>query len=215
MTVYINSFIPLAFNKAGRIAAKTYNLPLYIDGSCRREPDFQNERPAITQLCRPQKLVPRLKIHDLVIYITKKGRYGTKQAHWKFICILEVIDIQPDHNTAMTFYITNKFPVSQNIMCPLTTPYPLDMTHGLCGFSHSGLTPPTIILIWNRLYQSRANIYRQVAISRIWNNQIYLNNPIVIDHASMKRIFERIPGTQNPPSLTDIEWDNFKKEMNI
>jgi hypothetical protein len=31
----------------------------------------------------------------------------------------------------------------------------------------------------------------------------------------MLNIFGRIPGTQNPPKLTNAEWENFKNAMNI
>ena len=70
MEVFLNTFIPLAYNEFGRSNARSHNLPPFIDGSCRREPDFQNPFPAITQLCRPGKLVPRLSVGDLVIYLT-------------------------------------------------------------------------------------------------------------------------------------------------
>jgi len=31
----------------------------------------------------------------------------------------------------------------------------------------------------------------------------------------MMNIFNRIPGTQNPHKLTDVEWDNFRRILNI
>jgi len=215
MKIFLNSFAPLCITPQGITAAATYSLPLFIDGSCRREPDFQNPNPAITQLCRPLKLVPRLSIGDLVIYITKLGRYGTKLPHWKFIGILEVIDIQPDHNTASLFYTSKSLPISQNLMCPLTIPFPFNMTHGLCGFKPNGLSHSRIITLWNNGYQGRANDYPQVAITRTWEKQLFLVNPPIITREMMVRIFKRIPVTQNPPYVTDEEWAKFKHEMKI
>jgi len=215
MAIFLNSFTPLATNKTGRASANKYNLPLFIDGSCRREPDFENTNPAITQLCRPTKLVTRLSKKDLVIYITKLSRYGTKQAHWKLISILEIIDIVPDHNSALTYYTNNKIPVSQNIICNSTTPYPLDYTHGINENNKNNTDANKVIRRWNAGYIYRAKQYPEVAITKVWNNVLYLNNPPKINHQMMNDIFGRIPGTQNPPKITNDEWDKFRKEMNI
>jgi hypothetical protein len=216
MAIFLNSFTPLAVNKFGRAAAAKYSLPFYIDGSCRREPDFENLKPAITQLCRPTKLVTRLSKGDLVIYITKLGRYGTNQSHWKLISILEVIDIVPDHNAALAFYTNNRIPVSQNIICSSTIPFAFDMTHRLfCGFGTAGLSGPQIISKWDTSYNNRAKKYPEVAITQVWNNISVLINPPIINHQMMKSIFGRIPGTQNPPKLSDDEWQKFKTIMNL
>lgn len=215
MAVFLNSFTPLAVNKIGRASATKYNLPLYIDGSCRREPDFENLKPAITQLCRPTKLVTRLSYNDLIIYITKLGSYGTNQAHWKLISILEVIDIVPDHNSAFSFYTKNKIPVSQNIICNSTSPFPLDYTHGINENNKNNTNDNVVIRKWNAAYIYRAKQYPEVAITQVWNNILHLDNPPIINHQMMKSIFGRIPGTQNPPELNDIEWQNFKTEMNL
>lgn len=215
MAVFLNSFIPLAYNRFGRSAATANNLPLFIDGSCRREPDFQNPLPAITQLCRPKKLVTRLNIGDLVIYITKLGNYGNPPAHWNFIGVLEVIDFAQNHNHAEAYYLNNQIKVSQNIICNQTIPFPLNMTHGLSGFPHENLSPQRVISLWNNGYISRANNYPKVSITKVWKDTLNLNNPTVITHTMMQNIFGRVPGTQNPPKLTNNEWSNFKNALNI
>lgn len=215
MAVFLNSFTPLAVNKFGRAAAALHNLPLHIDGSCRREPDFENSKPAITQLCRPTKLVTRLNKNDLVIYITKLGRYGTKKAHWKLISILEVIEVVPDHNSALAYYTQNKIPVSQNIMCESTSPFPLDYTHGINENNKNNTDAVRVIEKWNIGYMYRAKHYLEVAITQVWNDVLYLDNPPIINHQMMTSIFGRIPGTQNPPKLSNVEWQNFKTLMNL
>jgi hypothetical protein len=151
----------------------------------------------------------------LIIYITKLGKYSSKQSHWKFIAVLEVIAISQNHNIAMAFYTNNNLPVSQNVMCSSTTPFPFDMSHGKCGFKINGLLPKQIINKWNARYQFRANHYPALAITQIWQNHIYLNNPSIIDHQMMQRIFGRIPGTQNPPKISATEWTNFRNELKI
>lgn len=215
MAVYLNTFIPICFNGIGRNNAIAHGLPLFIDGSCRREPDFQNPFPAITQLCRPGKLVTRLSEGDLVIYLSKVGNYRNHPAHWNFIGILKVLTLPINHSTAASYYLINKIPISQNIICNHTTPFPLNLTHGLSGFPHGNLNPNRIISIWDNGYISRSNNYPKVAITSVWDEHLYLNNPAQITHQMMMDIFNRIPGTQNPPRLTDVEWCNFRRIMNI
>ncbi len=215
MAVYLNTFVPICFNSIGRNNAFAHSLPLFIDGSCRREPDFQNPFPAITQLCRPGKLVPRLSVGDLVIYLTKLGNYGNPPAHWNFIAILEVLSLQQNHSSAADYYLANNIPISQNIICNHTAPFTLNMTHGLSGFPHDNLNPNRIISIWNNSYINRANNFPKVAITSVWKDHLNLNNPPQITHQMMMDIFNRIPGTQNPPKLKNVEWDNFRRIMNI
>lgn len=215
MAVFLNSFIPLVINKQGIKASKYYKIPPFVDGSCRREPDFQNPFPAITQLCRPGKLVTRLNVGDLVIYITKLASYGNPPAHWKFIGVLEVIDFAKNHNQAEAYYIKNQLPVSQNVICNQTTPFPFHMTHGISGFPTKNLSPQNVIKKWNNYYIYRAKNYPKVAITRAWKDTLNLNNSPIITNAIMNNIFGRIPGTQNPPKISYSEWANFRNILKI
>ena len=45
---YLVSYRPLSYNAYGRAAVYKYDLPPFIDGSCRREPDFESPFPSIT-----------------------------------------------------------------------------------------------------------------------------------------------------------------------
>ena len=215
MDVYLNSFLPICANKFGRNSIISNSLQPFIDGSFRREPDFQNNFPAITQLCRPGKLVPRLKRGDLIIYITKKGNFGNDYPHWRFIAILEVIYLCHNHFSAANYYHNYNIPVSQNIFCVKTSPFALNMTHGICGFKHGNLSPTRIINLWDEFYKKLSLSHGQTAITKVWKNHLYLVNPAILTKDTMLNIFGRIPGTQNPPKLTNAEWENFKNAMNI
>src|SRR2546423_15125523 len=72
---YINTYHPLCENSSGKAAARRFDHPPFVDASCRREPDFESLRPSITALCRGEKFAPRLKVGDVVIYLTVRGRY--------------------------------------------------------------------------------------------------------------------------------------------
>ena len=215
MAIFLNSFTPLATNKFGRLVSGKYKIPLFIDGSCRREPDFENPNPAITQLCRPGKLVTRLNKGDIIIYITKIGKYGTKIEGWRLISILEVVEIKQSHKEACDYYLKKGIPVSQNIICSKTKPFPLDKTHKINDNVRVYSDENEIIRRWNAGYEIRARRYPEVAITKIWNNVLFLNTPPNIDRNTMTYIFGRIPGTQTPPEITNNEWKKFRQKMNI
>lgn len=210
MSVFLNSFTPLAVNPNGREAVRVHNLPPFIDGSCRREPDFENPFPAITGLCRTDRLVPRLSVGDLVIYITVKRKYGNKEKHWKFIGVLEVIERPGSHEEAYEWYMKKQVPVSQNVICKATTPHPYDMTHQITRHKVEGHAD---VPRWDADYRYRARKYPQVAMCQTWNNQLFLHTPSIITDEQMVQIFNRLPVTQTPPKLSEAEWQRFQEAM--
>lgn len=101
MTIYLNSYHPLIQYAEGRKAIARYNLPPFIDYSCRGEPDFQSAYPSITALCRTDKFVPRLHEGDQIVYITVQGKYpGSEQLHWRLVAILDVFKRFESHDKA-------------------------------------------------------------------------------------------------------------------
>lgn len=206
MAVFLNSFNPLCSSKKGKQAIEKYGLSPFIDGSCRREPDFEVDNPAITSLCRPKKLIPRLVINDLVIYITNKRKYYGLGSERRLVAILQVIRLEESHCKAMVWYSQNNLNISQNIICANTKPLPADHTHHI-----HGMRGEVNVCIWDDAYRKRMTNYPKVAICKIWNHILNTENPPLLEDDIMKEIFGRIPGTQNPPRLSKIEWKNFQK----
>src|ERR1043166_8620255 len=87
---FLSSYRPLCRTPHGMRAAARFGTPSFVDGSCRREPDFESRYPSITALCRAGKFAPRLKPGDRIAYITKRGNYGTAVGHWRVVAMLEV-----------------------------------------------------------------------------------------------------------------------------
>ncbi|MGB3606657.1 MAG: hypothetical protein WA775_10405 [Psychroserpens sp.] len=205
MKIFLNSFIPLCTSKLGKQAVKQFGLFPFIDGSCRREPDFEANYPAITSLCRMKKLIPRLEIGDLVIYVTSKKQYYNKAKERRFVAILQVIKFANTHNQAMDWYNDNDEKVSQNIICDKTDPLPLNHTHQISR--HNG---EVNLNRWDAAYKLRMREYPKVAICKIWGNRLNLVEPPILSNELMMQVFSRIPGTQNPPMLNHSEWLNFQ-----
>ncbi|MGQ0828927.1 MAG: hypothetical protein ACT4ON_11110 [Bacteroidota bacterium] len=213
MAQYFTSFYPLCCSAAGKEAVTNNSRLLpFIDGSCRREPDFQNEYPAITGLCRPG-FSKKLQKGDIVVYTTNKKFLGVK----KLVAILEVIEkTEKSHSTAAEWYQRSGKIVPNNIIVDGTKPFELNQTHQLgrwdsCGDGEEELK----IEEWDALYKERAKCYPEVAICKIWNGVIDLTNPRTISDEDLLFVFNRMPGTQTPPAYKEGEWERFLKILRI
>jgi hypothetical protein len=88
---YLATFRPLVQRSAGRRAVQRYGLPPFIDGSCRREPDFESRYPSISATCRAGHFAPRLTVGDRIAYLTVKGRWlNCAEPHRRLIAVLRV-----------------------------------------------------------------------------------------------------------------------------
>ncbi|MBP1157665.1 MULTISPECIES: hypothetical protein [unclassified Paenibacillus] len=105
MTNHLVSYYPMILNGRGRRAVEKHQLKPYIDHSVRREPNFDHAYPGISALCRKSMLAPKLKVGDIVVYITVKGNHeGDTKRHHRLVAALRVIEICPDHQTAAIWY---------------------------------------------------------------------------------------------------------------
>jgi len=207
MSVYLNSFCPLCCTKAGREAVKTYKLHPYIDGSCRREPDFENELPVITGLCRPG-FASKLNKGDIVVYKTNKRGVGSK----KVVAILKVIQTFDNHRAAADWYIKNSRKIPNNLMVVETGPFPLDKTHKMFGWD-SWIKAAKALEEWDKEYFERSNRKgnEKVAQCEIIFNGIIA--PISLNDKDWNDISDRPLCAQNPPIITEKEWTKFKEKI--
>jgi hypothetical protein len=208
MPIYLSSFYPLACTKNGKLAAKLHQLPPFIDGSCRREPDFQNDYPAITGLCRPG-FAKKLSVNDIVIYATNKFGIGSR----KIVAALKVINTNfKSHEEAAAWYKENGCSIPNNLMVKETSPFELDLTHQLSSWIKWANAADTLEK-WNGEYELRANAHPEVAIcEKIFSE---LENPAELTEEEMERIFKRRPGTRNPSTITEQQWAELKKIIGL
>ncbi|WP_426671472.1 hypothetical protein ACPPVU_09560 [Mucilaginibacter sp. McL0603] len=203
MSVYFTSFYPLRCTKSGLEAVEKYSFPEYIDGSCRREPDFQNDHPCITGLCRPG-FSKKLQKGDKIIYTTNKMGVGTR----KLVAILEVERIIEGHRDAADWYIEHDYSLPNNLMVQENKPYPLEQTHKMGGWNN-WVDDSGSLSGWDNGYIKRSTESSIVAICHIWGNHKYLENPPEMTNEDLDKIFKRIPGTRTPPKLTPEEEKHF------
>ena len=207
---YLCSFKPLIRTKHGLQAIQTFSLPPYIDGSCRREPDFTSPFPSITALCRSTKFAPRLREEDRVAYITVQGWYPPLvRGHWRLIAILKILKRFATHQEAADWYTTRGTPLPGNCMVDGNPPLPLEKTAGLPSSFQAMRSPEVGHRAWDAAYRTRARdcgVFLACApeFLELWE-------PPVLTREVMARIFGRIPGTQNPPRISDEELAGLRE----
>jgi hypothetical protein len=222
MAICLSSYYPLIFKDterkgAGRQACQKYGLSPFIDGSCRREPDFESDYPSITALCRTYQFAPRRKKGDIIIYISCKDKYdlpgSPNEPHWRFAAILKVIERRESHREAAEWYKKKGIDIPRNCMIKDTKPCPLDQTLPLPSKFKT-------LREWDLSYWKRARVY---PVFLICDKSQYINlkDPPAITKKIMYEIFGhtrsgRTRGTQNPfCQITQEQLNNLKRFYGI
>lgn len=224
--IKLNSFHPLCKNDLGKRAIQNYNLPPFIDSSCRREPDFENEYPSISSICRGSKFAPHLKMNDIVVYITIKGNYEPyEQNHYRIVAILQVIDIYKTHQIGQIEYSKLNVTVPSNCMVANNPPNRFERTAGNFDTSKQikqflGNTPANQATIgasrlyhWNNAYLWRSNQWP----SFIRTKTIYKNyhNPVPLFQSDADKIFNEKMGTRSGKRITKEQLTTLGKYVGI
>ncbi|WP_373398373.1 hypothetical protein V8V91_01010 [Algoriphagus halophilus] len=120
--IKLNSYHPLCSNELGKKAAIEFGIHPYVDGSCRREPDFENPFPSISALCRQNSFAPKLFPNDIVIYISLNSN-GNSQSKYRLVSILKVYKRFETHYNAYRWYRENNFVIPNNCMIEGNPPF--------------------------------------------------------------------------------------------
>jgi hypothetical protein len=128
---FLATYRPLVRSANGRRAIREHALPPFIDGSCRREPDFESTFPSITATCRGENFAPRLQVGDRVAYLTVRGRYlRDNENGWRLVAVLRIVHRFTSHAEAATWYEQHGKPLPSNCFVEKNPPKPLELTNG-------------------------------------------------------------------------------------
>jgi len=194
---FLATFQPLIRTLAGRTAAQRYNLPPFIDGSCRREPDFESPFPSITATCRPGKFAPRLQVGDRVAFLTVKGKYAGDQAPgWRLVAVLRVSHRFSDHNEAAGWYARQGCPVPSNCLVNDNPAKPFELTNGN--------PPPEVkkrvsaesnfrlaIRLWDATYRRRVEVWPVFLATKA--EFLELISPPQLRDVNIVEVFGKVP----------------------
>lgn len=199
MTDFLCSYRPLCAGAQGDAAARRLGLPPFIDGSCRREPDFQAQFPSITALCRRRKFAPRLVPGDRVAYVTGKGCFYGGEG-WCLVALLRVIARFQSHDEAATWYRGREQPLPSNCMVSGNAAEPFERTNqkppeDVAARVDGATEPVRTIRLWDAMYAQRANecgvfLACEAAFRELWQ-------PPVLRRADFHQSF---PATRSTPS---------------
>jgi hypothetical protein len=190
MNVFLSTFRPLLRNRAGRQAIAKFDLPPYVDSSCRREPDLEHVFPSVSALCHGKLFAPRLHERDVVAFITKKDWYGAyRESHWRLVAIVRVVRRFQTHADAADWYQNRDLTLPSNCIVPGNPPLPLERTDRYYSDLHE----------WELGYRLRARRCGTFLACEPIHRSLY--EPPIITEAIMRETFGRIPGTRNPPQI--------------
>src|SRR5690606_25872218 len=195
-SLYINAYAPLAIRPAGRQASERFGIAPFVDGSIRREPDLEHERPSISCLCRGGLFAPRLRPGDVVIYMTKKSRFGAGERHRRMTAVLEVDRLFYIHRDAAEWYRSNSMPLPCNCMVEGNPPNHVSRSHR--GYENSLIKVDDVFTCkWEIGYRKRArDTARFVVCKPLWR-ELSWTAPRVT-HLDLEAVFGRVPPTRNP-----------------
>jgi hypothetical protein len=209
----------------GMRAVKDYGSPPFIDASCRREPDFENDYPSITALCRQEKFAPLLCPNDIVVYITVKGKWLTDFDHYRLISILVVTEKKENHNQAATWYRNKNISLPSNCMVEDNPPLEFQETAGnyerrvdIQKFLNYDIEKQKQIgkrriELWNAEYLNRSKKWGDFVVTKPIFTELY--NPPILTVEDMKKIFGRVPNTRTPNKIKKEQLKELAKYANI
>lgn len=203
-----------------------YGYRPFVDASCRREPDFENENPSITSLCRQEMFAPNLYPNDIVVYITVKGKWLTDYDHYRLVAILEVIDKKDNHLQAASWYRNNNtYGLPSNCMVADNPPHAFHETAG--NYEKASdikryLSYPTDkqniigerrIALWNNDYLAKSKKWSDFIITKPIFKELV--DPPILTDSDMREIFGKVPNTRNPNKITKEQFKELAKHANI
>lgn len=202
MSTYLITFHPLCETPIGRSAIKRHRFKPYEDGSCRREPDFNSRYPSITSLCRGTRFVRNLKPDDLVLYITVLGKWDIGQeCHWRVVALLRVIDTQPSHEEAASWYRARGLPPPSNCFIPQVKRLRLSMTAGAPRNIVKDFSPPQYLAKWDLGYEVRVRRTPKFVITEA--EFLCLAQPPRVTRSMWNTVFNGVLNTQSAQKVEE------------
>lgn len=211
--LYFNSYAPLAISPAGRAASLELNIPPFVDGSIRREPDLEHRFPSISCLCRAGKFAPRLGPGDVVVYLSKKNRYGACEAQRHLTAVLEVLHKFGSHEAAAAWYCEQDLPLPNNCLVPGNDAKPFYRSHRRVEREANSSDAKTHRQ-WDRAYHDRAKLHPQMVVCKPLFVDLTWDSPIVTDD-DLTIALDHVPGMQNPGRLPLQLLDRLAAQLGL
>lgn len=197
MAIFLATFTPLAFDEPGRTAARRFGHPPYTDASCRRTPDFEAQLPSISAVCRGRNFAPRLHVGDIVVYLTRQGRYEELDWHWRLVAVLRVRTRFATHQEAAAWHRATGLDLPSDCIVDGNPPLPTVHTH----------QPGADLASWDARYAERVRAYGAFLVcDPLWMD---LFEPRVVSRRLLTDVFGKVPTTRTPPAISEAEYQRL------
>lgn len=199
---FLSKYNPLVMYERGALAVSTYGIPPYVDSSCRREPDLEHAFPSITTISNGTVFAPKLRVGDVVVFITAKGQYQRlPKEHWRLTAVLKVVERFETHEAAAEWYREKGLPLPGNCMVDGNPPQPLDHTSGVFADEDGKERVAGSTDEWDAGYRRRSLESGVFLVCK----PLYVNlrTPQMILEEDLRGIFPngRMPIARNPSAL--------------
>ncbi len=214
-TCFLVTYRPLVKNRDGREAIRRHAFQPFIDGSCRREPDFESAFPSITATCRGRNFAPRVEVGDRIAYLTVKDKYlDDAKSGWRLVAVLKVIKRFSSPYEAALWYTEKGQPVPSNCFVEGNLPKPYEFTNRDPPSKIKRRVAATgdfirAIRLWDKTYRRRITTSPVFLVTQA--EFIELNNPPQLREDQLRAVFGKIPGTRNPPNIACEKLDHLVK----
>lgn len=209
--IKINSYHPLCSGPIGERAVAMHGYAPYLDGSCRREPDFEYANPTISALCRGGAFAPHLQVNDVVVYLALPVRVIDQD--YRLVAILQVTQRYESHQEAYDWYSAHGRAIPKNCMAGDTVPLQFDHTRGnykklgdMRRYMERDANAQQAIgnnrvNVWNAGYAQKADAH-PVFVETV-AHCLDFRNPPHITRQNLEEIFGTLQITRTPRILTD------------
>lgn len=212
---FLATYRPLVMNSKGQHAIRQFDLPPFIDGSCRREPDFESAFPSITATCRAGHFAPRLVEGDRIAYLTVKGKYLDDLVKGqRLVAVLRVVKRFESHDEAADWYKEQNQPPPSNCFVHGNAPKPFERTNGnppkeVKEQLSSAVDLTRAIRLWDWTYRKRVSKY-PVFLATVAEFLDLIHPPQILE-AHICAIFGNVPSTLNPPRKSCEQIDQLQQ----
>jgi hypothetical protein len=143
--------------------------------------------------------------------MTSQGNYDGDKG-WRLVAVLVVERRFESHARAADWYRAQRLSLPSNCMVADNPPLAFGLTNQrppaeVAARIKEGLDPVRAIRLWDATYADRAKKCGVFLACRA--EFLNLHNPPILRRADLVRVFGRVPITQNPPAITNREYDEL------
>ena len=144
--------------------------------------------------------------------MTVKGKYlGDTEYGWRLVAVLRVIKQFSSHDEAASWYRQQRQALPANCLVDGNPPKRLALTHRNPPKEIKEIAKGDAVLMvqeWDEEYHKRIAKWPDFRATEA--EFMDLRNPPQVSRAHMIEIFDRIPGTQNPPIIKPDEMEQLR-----